>query len=149
METNKLIPDFSEDTFESPVTEHAKNKVNEFKPDECKSIIIEMFGKISQDIKEYVRSLNTLENEVYRENELLIMSCFTKALEIIEENGKLLFHNDSDSLIDYEYEIFIDDKGSPFEINDWIPIANEMIKDITKIDEYIKKGLLRRMKVSK
>ena len=61
--------------------------------------------------------------------------------------AKKLLKEESDP--GYEYEIFIDDKGSPFEINDWIPIANEMIKDITKIDEYIKKGLLRRMKVSK
>lgn len=40
--------------------------------------------KIEQDIKDYVRSLNTPDNEVYKNNELLILSCFSKCLEIIE-----------------------------------------------------------------
>jgi len=41
--------------------------------------------KIEQDIKDYVRSLNTPDNEVYKNNELLILSCFSKCLEIIEQ----------------------------------------------------------------
>jgi len=45
--------------------------------------------KTKNDIKAYVRSLNTPENTVYQENELLILSCFAKAQEILEENEKL------------------------------------------------------------
>ncbi len=48
-------------------------------------------------------------------------------------------------LSDYEYEMFIDDEGSQFEINTWIPIANERIKDKSRIDEYIEKGILRKI----
>lgn len=47
--------------------------------------------KTRNDIKAYVRSLNTPENTVYQENEMLILSCFAKAQEILEENeGKIL-----------------------------------------------------------
>ena len=42
--------------------------------------------KTRKDIKAYVRSLNTPDNTVYQENELLILSCFAKAQEILEEN---------------------------------------------------------------
>ena len=45
-----------------------------------------IISKIELDIKKYVRSLNKPENIIYQENKLLIMSCFSKALEIIEEN---------------------------------------------------------------
>lgn len=45
--------------------------------------------KTIQEIKDYVRSLNTPENRVYQENSLLIMSCFSKAIEFIEANAKI------------------------------------------------------------
>jgi hypothetical protein len=45
--------------------------------------------KTMQDIKDYVKSLDTPENVVYQQNSLLIMSCFHKALEILENNSKL------------------------------------------------------------
>ena len=48
------------------------------------------------------------------------------------------------SLPDYEYEMLIDDEGTPFEINSWIPIATDRIKDPSRIDEYIAKGLIRK-----
>lgn len=35
-------------------------------------------------IKEYVLSLDRPENEIYQNNNLLIMSCFSKAMELIE-----------------------------------------------------------------
>ena len=40
--------------------------------------------------------------------------------------------------------MFIDDKDSPFEINSWIPITTDRIKDLSRIDEYIAKGLIRK-----
>jgi hypothetical protein len=43
----------------------------------------EIENKIIEDIKNYVKSLNTPDNEVYKNNEFLIMSCFAKACEII------------------------------------------------------------------
>jgi len=42
--------------------------------------------KSIQDIKDYVKSLNTPGNTIYHTNELLIMSCFNKAMELIETN---------------------------------------------------------------
>lgn len=47
------------------------------------------FEKTRNDIKAYVRSLNTTDNKVYQDNELLILSCFNKAMELIEENENL------------------------------------------------------------
>lgn len=45
-------------------------------------------NKTIQDIKQYVRSLDKPDNEIYKNNELLIMSCFGSAMEIIENNSK-------------------------------------------------------------
>jgi len=49
----------------------------------------EIERKTMQDIKDYVNSLDTPDNDVYQQNSLLIMSCFSKAIEFIEENAKL------------------------------------------------------------
>lgn len=49
----------------------------------------EIERKTMQDIKNYVKSLDRPDNEVYQKNSLLIMSCFSKAIEFIEENAKL------------------------------------------------------------
>jgi len=45
--------------------------------------------KTIQDIKDYVKSIDKPDNEVYQNNKLLIQSCFQKAMEIVEENSKL------------------------------------------------------------
>lgn len=45
--------------------------------------------KTIQDIKDYVKSLDEPDNEIYQNNKLLIQSCFYKAVEIIEDNSKL------------------------------------------------------------
>ena len=47
---------------------------------------MDVIEKTRNDIKAYVRSLNTPDNTVYQENELLILSCFSKAQEILEKN---------------------------------------------------------------
>ena len=57
---------------------------------------------------------------------------------------QLHIHDVSGSLPDYEYEMLIDDEGTPFEINSWIPITTDRIKDPSRIDEYIAKGLIRK-----
>ena len=57
---------------------------------------------------------------------------------------QLRIANVSISLPDYEYEMMIDDEGTPFEINTWLPIATDRIKDTSRIDEYIEKGLIRK-----
>lgn len=41
-----------------------------------------------QDIKNYVKFLDTPDNKIYQENGLLIMECFSKAIEFIEKNAK-------------------------------------------------------------
>jgi len=65
-----------------------------------------------------------------------------KIVDAYEE--QLRIANVSISLPDYEYEMLIDDEGTPFEINSWIPIATDRIKDVSRIDEYIAKGLIRK-----
>jgi len=65
-----------------------------------------------------------------------------KIVDAYEE--QLRIANVSISLPDYEYEMLIDDEGTPFEINSWIPIATDRIKDPSRIDEYITKGLIRK-----
>lgn len=47
--------------------------------------------------------------------------------------------------IEYQYEVLIDDEGTPFEVNSWIPIAYDRIKDPSRIDEYIENGRLRKI----
>jgi predicted protein tyrosine phosphatase len=40
--------------------------------------------KAISEIKEYVKSLDKPDNIIYKENELLINSCFSKSMEFIE-----------------------------------------------------------------
>lgn len=40
--------------------------------------------QIISDIKEYARSLDVPSNLIYKDNEMLILSCFMKAVEICE-----------------------------------------------------------------
>ena len=40
--------------------------------------------QIISDIKEYARSLDVPSNHIYKDNEMLILSCFMKAVEICE-----------------------------------------------------------------
>lgn len=47
---------------------------------------------------------------------------------------------------EYIYEVLIDDEGTPFEVNSWIPIATDRIKDPSRIEEYIESGRLRKIK---
>ena len=70
---------------------------------------------------------------------------YLEAKKIVEAyDEQLRIANVSISLPDYEYEMLIDDEGTPFEINSWIPIATDRIKDSNRIGEYIAKGLIRK-----
>ena len=66
------------------------------------------------DIKDYVKSLDTPDNIVYAQNELLIMSCFAKAMEILESNMAMEKHIIQLSWIDgketreFGYDVFTD-----------------------------------------
>ncbi len=62
----------------------------------------------------------------------------------LKQGQSLPVDSDSISLPDYEYEILIYDEGTPFEINTWIPIRSDRIKDQSRLDEYITKGLIRK-----
>ena len=65
--------------------------------------------KTMQDIKDYVKSLNTPDNKVYQENELLIMSCFSKAMELIEANLPLEQKQISDAVDDTQNMLIVND----------------------------------------
>lgn len=59
-------------------------------------------------IKEYVNSLNRPDNIIYQENELLILSCFSKACKIIEETN----NNYADCLLSILDSLKLYDNGS-------------------------------------
>lgn len=46
---------------------------------------MEIIRQIEQNIKSYVKSLDTPENGMYKDHGFLIDCCFSKALEIIEQ----------------------------------------------------------------
>jgi len=47
---------------------------------------------------------------------------------------------------DYEYETFFESKPEDFcKIDGWYPIATDSIRNPEKIEEYIQKGILRRI----
>ena len=48
-----------------------------------------MDKKMLQDIRDYLRLIDRPDNPIYKNNELLILSCFGKAMEIIEKNSNL------------------------------------------------------------
>ena len=53
--------------------------------------------------------------------------------------------NDKDNA--YEYEMFFESKETDaYKIDGWYPIATDRIRDLSKIDQYIKNGLLRKIK---
>lgn len=65
--------------------------------------------KSIQDIKDYVNSLNTPDNKVYQENELLIMSCFSKAMEILEANLQIEQSQISNAVDDTQNMLIVND----------------------------------------
>lgn len=51
-----------------------------------------------------------------------------------------------DDIPEYEYEMFIEAaEKTPFTENTWIPISTDRIKNPNNIDEYIKRGILRKV----
>ena len=84
--------------------------------------------KTRNDIKAYVRSLNTPENTVYQENELLILSCFAKAQEILEENEKLAL---SIPVVDSQREQLLDFANHLFEGHD-IEVEKKIVDNYLK-----------------
>lgn len=81
----------------------------------------------------------------------------TRYLEKLEEQELFELYNKIKSLWEtvtkhlgksfkYEYEIYFDESNEPCPIKGWFPIATDRIKDQSKIEHYIKTGLLRRIK---
>lgn len=73
---------------------------------------------------------------------------FKIAYKIGYDNRNMDVHKYTDQLelnfSEVAYEILIDDEeGTPFQTNTWIPIDTNMIKDPSRIEEYIERGLLR------
>ena len=56
--------------------------------------------QILNAIKSYVNSLDTLDNIIYKDNELLILSCFSKSIEIVEKLTPIELPSD-DEIEDY------------------------------------------------
>ena len=48
-----------------------------------------------------------------------------------------------------EYEMLITDDNSPFDKGSWVKIPASRIQDLSKIDYYIKKGVLRTVPLNK
>ena len=72
--------------------------------------------QVMSDIKQYVRSLDVSNNPVYQENQILILSCFKKAMEICE--GRLAMEKEQISKAwddgDYAY-FYSKETGRDFE----------------------------------
>lgn len=56
-------------------------------------LIRESFKQTSNDIKALWRSFDRPDNKIYRDNELLIGSCYASCLEILEKNEDLIIEN--------------------------------------------------------
>ena len=52
--------------------------------------------QILNAIKSYVNSLDTLDNIIYKDNELLILSCFSKSIEIVEKLTRIELPSDEE-----------------------------------------------------
>jgi len=65
--------------------------------------------KTIQDIKEHVKSLNTPDNKEYQENESLIKSCFSKAMELIAANLPLEQKQISDAVDHTQNMLIVND----------------------------------------
>ena len=94
----------------------------------------EIYNLLSKDIKIYVKGLNTEDNEVYKSNELLILSCFNKALEIIEENIPAM-----QTLVKQQQEIAVDKA-----LEMCSSLSKEMIYDRDNLTKEESKGLILR-----
>lgn len=49
----------------------------------------QIHAKMIQDVKDYVKSLDTPQNITYQLNKTIIQECFSRSIEIIEQNLKL------------------------------------------------------------
>jgi hypothetical protein len=98
--------------------------------------------KDNESWDDVIAGFSLINNLNQKEEELL-----DNIITYLDEEYPDMFNSvvETPSLPDYEYEMFINDKGTPFEINTWVPIATSKIKDISKIDKYIKKGLIRKI----
>ena len=82
---------------------------------------------------------------VLKDKNMITEKQYLEAQKIVDAyEEQLQKPNVSISLPNYEYEMLIDDEGTPFEINSWIPITTDRIKDPSRIDEYIAKGFIRK-----
>lgn len=82
---------------------------------------------------------------VLKDKNMITEKQYLEAQKIVDAyEEQLRIANVSISLPNYEYEMLIDDEGTPFEINSWMPITADRIKDPSRIDEYIAKGLIRK-----
>lgn len=122
-----------------------------------------------QSIEEYFTSnpitkdyLLDVEEEVY---DKMIESDTLIDLQLYSDTGVgfyQIYHYDLDKACDmalsaidkqskeygseYEYEMFIEgDDNTPFTEDTWIKISSDMIKNPSKIEYYIQKGLLRKI----
>lgn len=65
-------------------------------------------------------------------------------MRAIENNNRWDKKPEQPEQSEFEYEMFFDDDG-PISIHGWYPISTHRIKHPEKIEEYIAKGLLRRI----
>ena len=77
--------------------------------------------QIMSDIKEYVKSLDVPNNPVYQENQILIFSCFKKAMEICESRLAMEKEQIMDAHIegqrvfdDYQHTQWTNDKSEQY-----------------------------------
>jgi hypothetical protein len=91
-------------------------------------------------LRELVHAIeNETEDGKKRRHAIAVTAKVRKAKEILKAFDKPMHPED------YDYELFF--KSEPHEIvkiDGWFPIAFDRIRDHSRIEEYIEKGLLRR-----
>lgn len=92
--------------------------------------IAEQIQEIKEEMKEFIE--DQVVDEYYNEDLTAGADFCSFEINRAKEDG-------------YIYEVLIDDEGTPFEVNSWIPIATNRIKDPSRIDEYIESGRLRKI----
>lgn len=101
-----------------------------------------MIGPIKQlakEIREAHEFLRLRNNTIPSETLQFMLDASLEKLGELEE--------ETTPTPDYEYELRIDgEEGTTFRLNGWIPIATDRIKDRKYLQDYIDRGIIRKIK---
>jgi hypothetical protein len=99
-----------------------------------------VLDKTLKALRELVHAIeNEIEDGKKRKHAILVNVKIRNAKQLLNAVDKPMYPED------YDYELFFKSEPNDFvKIDGWFPIAFDRIKNHSKIDEYLAKGLLRR-----